>query len=91
MIKTKNTSCHDDCNVAVHFRYICLKYNNVNKCPPVHFFCLFEKLKELQQQKQEQLKKQQMEQLQRLMEEQQKLLSMVSDQTAILGKLRNKA
>lgn len=55
------------------------------------FFCLFEKLKELQQQKQEQLKKQQMEQLQRLMEEQQKLLSMVSDQTAILGKLRNKA
>ncbi|KFP07429.1 Centromere protein J, partial [Calypte anna] len=49
----------------------------------------FEKLKELQQQKQEQLKKQQMEQLQRLMEEQQKLLSMVSGQTAILGKLNN--
>ncbi|KFQ47962.1 Centromere protein J, partial [Nestor notabilis] len=46
---------------------------------------LFEKLKELQQQKQEQLKKQQMEQLQRLMEEQQKLLSMVSGQTAVLG------
>ncbi|KAM9566123.1 centrosomal P4.1-associated protein isoform 2-T2 [Guaruba guarouba] len=44
-----------------------------------------EQLKELQQQKQEQLKKQQMEQLQRLMEEQQKLLSMVSGQTAILG------
>ncbi|XP_075347075.1 centrosomal P4.1-associated protein isoform X2 [Mycteria americana] len=42
-------------------------------------------LKELQQQKQEQLKKQQMEQLQRLMEEQQKLLSMVSGQTAVLG------
>ncbi|XP_032847049.2 centromere protein J isoform X6 [Tyto alba] len=45
-----------------------------------------EQLKELQQQKQEQLKKQQMEQLQRLMEEQQKLLSMVSGQTAVLGK-----
>ncbi|NWX52687.1 CENPJ protein, partial [Steatornis caripensis] len=45
-----------------------------------------EQLKELQQQKQEQLKKQQMEQLQRLMEEQQKLLSMVSGQTAALGK-----
>ncbi|XP_057255666.1 centromere protein J isoform X2 [Pezoporus wallicus] len=44
-----------------------------------------EQLKELQQQKQEQLKKQQMEQLQRLMEEQHKLLSMVSGQTAILG------
>ncbi|XP_030333013.1 centromere protein J isoform X3 [Strigops habroptila] len=44
-----------------------------------------EQLKELQQQKQEQLKKQQMEQLQRLMEEQQKLLSMVSGQTAVLG------
>ncbi|XP_014821287.1 PREDICTED: centromere protein J isoform X1 [Calidris pugnax] len=44
-----------------------------------------EKLKELQQQKQEQLKKQQMEQLQRLMEEQQKLLSMVAGQTAVLG------
>jgi len=52
---------------------------------------LFEKLKELQQQKQEQLKKQQMEQLQRLMEEQQKLLSMVSGQTAVLGKLRKQA
>ncbi|KFV41017.1 Centromere protein J, partial [Tyto alba] len=50
-----------------------------------NFFFLFEKLKELQQQKQEQLKKQQMEQLQRLMEEQQKLLSMVSGQTAVLG------
>ncbi|KFQ75490.1 Centromere protein J, partial [Phoenicopterus ruber ruber] len=49
------------------------------------FIFLFEKLKELQQQKQEQLKKQQMEQLQRLMEEQQKLLSMVSGQTAVLG------
>ncbi|XP_072205489.1 centrosomal P4.1-associated protein [Excalfactoria chinensis] len=45
-----------------------------------------EQLKELQQQKQEQLKKQQMEQLKRLMEEQQKLLSMVSGQTAVLGK-----
>ncbi|XP_071591230.1 centrosomal P4.1-associated protein isoform X1 [Heliangelus exortis] len=45
-----------------------------------------EQLKELQQQKQEQLKKQQMEQLQRLMEEQQKLLSMVSGQTAVLEK-----
>ncbi|XP_074996101.1 centrosomal P4.1-associated protein isoform X1 [Calonectris borealis] len=45
-----------------------------------------EQLKELQQQKQEQLKKQQMEQLQRLMEEQQKLLSMVSGQTPVLGK-----
>ncbi|XP_010154794.1 PREDICTED: centromere protein J, partial [Eurypyga helias] len=44
-----------------------------------------EQLKELQQQKQEQLKKQQMEQLQRLMEEQQKLLSMVSGQTGVLG------
>ncbi|XP_010123657.1 PREDICTED: centromere protein J [Chlamydotis macqueenii] len=44
-----------------------------------------EQLKELQQQKQEQLKKQQMEQLQRLMEEQQKLLNMVSGQTAVLG------
>ncbi|XP_061230305.1 centromere protein J isoform X3 [Neopsephotus bourkii] len=44
-----------------------------------------EQLKELQQQKQEQLKKQQMEQLQRLMEEQHKLLSMVSGQTAVLG------
>ncbi|XP_026698199.1 centromere protein J isoform X2 [Athene cunicularia] len=44
-----------------------------------------EQLKELQQQKQEQLKKQQMEQLQRLMEEQQKLLSMVSGQTTVLG------
>ncbi|XP_010143985.1 PREDICTED: centromere protein J [Buceros rhinoceros silvestris] len=44
-----------------------------------------EQLKELQQQKQEQLKKQQMEQLERLMEEQQKLLSMVSGQTAVLG------
>ncbi|XP_010071741.1 PREDICTED: centromere protein J [Pterocles gutturalis] len=44
-----------------------------------------EQLKELQQQKQEQLKKQQMEQLQRLMEEQEKLLSMVSGQTALLG------
>ncbi|XP_010570912.1 PREDICTED: centromere protein J [Haliaeetus leucocephalus] len=44
-----------------------------------------EQLKELQQQKQEQLKKQQMEQLQRLMEEQQKLLSMVSGQTAVFG------
>ncbi|KAM6416643.1 centrosomal P4.1-associated protein [Pluvialis apricaria] len=44
-----------------------------------------EQLKELQQQKQEQLKKQQMEQLQRLMEEQQKLLSMVSGQTAVLS------
>ncbi|XP_009701196.1 PREDICTED: centromere protein J [Cariama cristata] len=44
-----------------------------------------EQLKELQQQKREQLKKQQMEQLQRLMEEQQKLLSMVSGQTAVLG------
>lgn len=52
---------------------------------------MFEKLKELQQQKQEQLKKQQMEQLQRLMEEQQKLLSMVSGQPAALGKLRKKA
>ncbi|KFO08722.1 Centromere protein J, partial [Balearica regulorum gibbericeps] len=49
------------------------------------FGVLFEKLKELQQQKQEQLKKQQMEQLQRLMEEQQKLLSMVSGQTTVLG------
>ncbi|KFQ08024.1 Centromere protein J, partial [Haliaeetus albicilla] len=49
------------------------------------FIFLFEKLKELQQQKQEQLKKQQMEQLQRLMEEQQKLLSMVSGQTAVFG------
>ncbi|KAM6341883.1 centrosomal P4.1-associated protein isoform 2-T2 [Podargus strigoides] len=47
-----------------------------------------EQLKELQQQKQEQLKKQQMEQLQRLMEEQQKLLSMVSGQTAVLGKTK---
>lgn len=54
-------------------------------------FFLFEKLKELQQQKQEQLKRQQMEQLERLMEEQQKLLSMVSGQTAVLGKLRKKA
>ncbi|XP_015707679.1 centromere protein J-like [Coturnix japonica] len=45
-----------------------------------------EQLKELQQQKQEQLKKQQMEQLKRLMEEQQKLLSMVSGQTAVPGK-----
>ncbi|XP_064297295.1 centromere protein J isoform X2 [Phalacrocorax carbo] len=45
-----------------------------------------EQLRELQQQKQEQLKKQQMEQLQRLMEEQQKLLSMVTGQTAVLGK-----
>ncbi|KAJ7416252.1 centromere protein J [Pitangus sulphuratus] len=45
-----------------------------------------EQLKELQRQKQEQLKKQQMEQLQWLMEEQQKLLSMVSGQTAALGK-----
>ncbi|XP_052668858.1 centromere protein J isoform X1 [Harpia harpyja] len=45
-----------------------------------------EQLKELQQQKQEWLKKQQMEQLQRLMEEQQKLLSMVSGQTAVFGK-----
>ncbi|XP_010727344.1 LOW QUALITY PROTEIN: centromere protein J-like [Meleagris gallopavo] len=45
-----------------------------------------EQLKELQQQKQEQLKKQQMEQLQKAMEEQQKLLSMVSSQTAVLGK-----
>ncbi|XP_051635063.1 centromere protein J isoform X1 [Manacus candei] len=44
-----------------------------------------EQLKELQRQKQEQLKKQQMEQLQWLMEEQQKLLSMVSGQTAALG------
>ncbi|XP_061876397.1 centromere protein J isoform X2 [Colius striatus] len=44
-----------------------------------------EQLKELQQQKQEQLKKQQMEQLQRLMEEQQKLLSMVSGQSADPG------
>ncbi|KAM9300407.1 centrosomal P4.1-associated protein [Morus bassanus] len=44
-----------------------------------------EQLRELQQQKQEQLKKQQMEQLQRLMEEQQKLLSMVTGQTAVLG------
>ncbi|KFP79158.1 Centromere protein J, partial [Apaloderma vittatum] len=49
------------------------------------FIFSFEKLKELQQQKQEQLKKQQMEQLQRLMEERQKLLSMVSGQTAVLG------
>ncbi|XP_021235616.1 centromere protein J isoform X2 [Numida meleagris] len=49
-------------------------------------FQKLEQLKELQQQKQEQLKKQQMEQLQRLMEEQQKLLSMVSGQTAVLGK-----
>ncbi|KGL97786.1 Centromere protein J, partial [Charadrius vociferus] len=53
--------------------------------PLIHFIFLFEKLKELQQQKQEQLKKQQMEQLQRLMEEQQKLLSMVSGRTAVLG------
>ncbi|XP_053912721.1 centromere protein J [Cuculus canorus] len=45
-----------------------------------------EQLKELQQQKQEQLKKQQMERLQRLMEEQQKLLSIVSGQTAVLGR-----
>ncbi|XP_065586154.1 centromere protein J [Cyrtonyx montezumae] len=45
-----------------------------------------EQLKELQQQKQEQMKKQQVEQLQKLMEEQQKLLSMVSSQTAGLGK-----
>ncbi|XP_069739536.1 centromere protein J [Phaenicophaeus curvirostris] len=45
-----------------------------------------EQLKILQQQKQEQLKKQQMERLQRLMEEQQKLLSMVSGQTAVLGR-----
>jgi len=62
--------------------------------PTVHLFIylfFLKKLKELQQQKQEQLKKQQMEQLQRLMEEQQKLLSMVSSQTAVLGKLRNKA
>ncbi|XP_063195267.1 centromere protein J [Chroicocephalus ridibundus] len=44
-----------------------------------------EQLKELQHQKQEQLKKQQKEQLQRLMEEQEKLLSMVSGQTAVLG------
>ncbi|KFO72884.1 Centromere protein J, partial [Cuculus canorus] len=51
------------------------------------FLFLFEKLKELQQQKQEQLKKQQMERLQRLMEEQQKLLSMVSGQTAVLEHL----
>ncbi|KFO57069.1 Centromere protein J, partial [Corvus brachyrhynchos] len=49
------------------------------------FIFLFEKLKELQQQKQEQLKKQQMEQLQRLMEEQQKLLIMVSGQPAAHG------
>ncbi|KFW74185.1 Centromere protein J, partial [Manacus vitellinus] len=49
------------------------------------FIFLFEKLKELQRQKQEQLKKQQMEQLQWLMEEQQKLLSMVSGQTAALA------
>ncbi|KFV85888.1 Centromere protein J, partial [Struthio camelus australis] len=49
-----------------------------------HIYFLHEKLKELQQQKQEQLKKQQMEQLQKLMEEQQKLLSMVSGQKAVL-------
>ncbi|XP_071660055.1 centrosomal P4.1-associated protein isoform X2 [Patagioenas fasciata] len=45
-----------------------------------------EQLKELQQQKREQLRKQHIEQLQRLMDERQKLLSMVTGQTAALGK-----
>uniref|UniRef100_A0A8D0GXL2 Centrosomal P4.1-associated protein n=1 Tax=Sphenodon punctatus TaxID=8508 RepID=A0A8D0GXL2_SPHPU len=47
-----------------------------------------DQLKELQQQKQEQLKRRQMEQLQRLMEERHKLLSIVSSQQAVSGKLR---
>ncbi|XP_064027455.1 centromere protein J isoform X2 [Pogoniulus pusillus] len=75
--------------------FICLKTNKENLLPgpenltafPVEELGLSDScsLKELQQQKQEQLKKQQMEQLQRLMEEQQKLLSMVSGQTGVLG------
>nr|XP_056714320.1 centromere protein J [Euleptes europaea] len=44
-----------------------------------------EQLKGLQQLKQEELKRQQMEQIQRLIEEQQKLLSMVSEQQAHTG------
>lgn len=46
---------------------------------------MFEKLKEVQQKKQEQLKRQQLEQLQRLMEEQERLLTAVSGQHTLPG------
>lgn len=46
---------------------------------------MFQKLKEVQQKKQEELKRQQLEQLQRLMEEQEKLLTMVSGQHTLPG------
>lgn len=49
---------------------------------------MHKKLKGLQQHKQEQLKRQQMEQIQRLMEQQQKLLSMASDQQGHTGEWR---
>ncbi|XP_075418987.1 centrosomal P4.1-associated protein isoform X2 [Tenrec ecaudatus] len=48
-------------------------------------FKKLEQLKQVQQKKQEELKRQQLEQLQRLMEEQEKLLTMVSDQHTFPG------
>ncbi|KFV70006.1 Centromere protein J, partial [Dryobates pubescens] len=75
----------DDQNKSDYSDPLLKKLEQVIKLTSNTLILLFEKLKELQQQKQEQLRKQQMEQLQRLMEEQQKLLSMVSGQTGVCG------
>ncbi|KGL80371.1 Centromere protein J, partial [Tinamus guttatus] len=74
----------EDGQNMLHYNHPLLqKLEQLANVPVNLYFFLLEKLKELQQKKQEQLKKQQMEQLQRLMEEKQKLLSMVSAQTAV--------